>query len=146
MSVAEILPNLWLGNIICSRNSKFILDNAINVVVNCSKDIPFLTNKTKNYRIAVDDNLKQEEVSKFFDYLDKIIPIIHEHLMTNDNVLVHCYAGKQRSASIISAYLMKFSKMSLKQSIECIKTKRLVAFTPEVNFLRALTKYELILN
>lgn len=142
MSVAEILPNLWLGNIICSRNSKFILDNSINVVVNCSKDIPFSSKNTKNYRIAVDDNLKETEINIFFEYLDKIIPIIHEHLLNNDVILVHCYAGKQRSASIISAYLMKYSNMSLKQSIEVIKTKRLVAFTPEINFRNALVNYE----
>ena len=142
MSVAEILPNLWLGNILASRNSKFFIDNNINVVVNCSKDIVFSSKNTKNYRITVDDNLKEKEISIFFEYLEKIIPIIHNHLINNDIILIHCYAGKQRSASIISAYLMKYSNMSLKQSIEVIKTKRLIAFTPEINFMNALTKFE----
>ena len=142
MSACEILPNLWLGNILASRSSKFIMGNNVSVIVNCSKDIPFCTNHTKNYRIAVDDNLKKKEVDIFYTYLDKIIPIIHTHLLNNDVILVHCYAGKQRSAAIIASYLIRYSKMSLKQSVESIKSKRFIAFTPEINFLDALISYE----
>ena len=36
---SEIIPNLWLGNILDSRNKTFMKD--IDVVINCSKNIPF---------------------------------------------------------------------------------------------------------
>jgi protein-tyrosine phosphatase len=146
MSVCEILSNLWLGNIVSAKNSRFFIENNINVVVNCSKDIPFYHNNTKNYRISIHDNLEEEEINKFYDYLNKIIPLIHDHLLNNDKILVHCYAGKQRSASIICCYLMKYGNMTLKQSIESIKSKRLIAFTPYINFKDALIKYETLIN
>ena len=143
MSVCEIIPNLWLGNILIAKSNKFFIENNITVVVNCSKDIPFYHNHTTNYRIAVDDNLKKEEIDKFYEYLPKIIPIVHNHLLKNDRVLVHCYAGKQRSASIVCCYLLTYGDMDFKKSIESIKTKRLVSFTPEINFLKAMQKYKI---
>jgi protein-tyrosine phosphatase len=143
MSVCEIIPNLWLGNILIAKSNKFFIENDITVVVNCSKDIPFYHNHTKNYRIAVDDNLKKKEIDKFYEYLPKIIPIVHNHLLNNDRVLVHCYAGKQRSASIVCCYLLTYGDMDFFKSIESIKTKRLVSFTPEINFLKAMQKYKI---
>ena len=137
MSVCEIIPNLWLGNILIAKSNTFFIENNINVVINCSKNIPFYHNHTKNYRIAVDDNLKEIEIDKFYDYLPKIIPILHNHLLNNDRVLVHCYAGKQRSAAIICCYLLTYGDMDLKKCVESIKTKRLVSFTPGINFLKA---------
>ena len=142
MSVCEILPNLWLGNIVAAKNAKFLLNNNIDIIINCSKDLRFFSNKTINYRVAVHDNLEKEEVDKFYEYLDKIIPLIHTHLNNNKTIFVHCYAGKQRSASIVACYLIKYGKLTLKQSIDSIKSKRLVAFTPGINFNDALLLYE----
>ena len=142
MSLCEIIPNLWLGNIIAAKSSKIIIENKINIIVNCSNNIPFYHETTKNYRIAVDDNLEKDQIDKLYKYIPKIIPIIHNHLLNNDKILVHCYAGKQRSASIICSYLLKYTDMKLSQCIEIIKTKRLKAFSPEINFLDALIKYK----
>ena len=51
--------------------------------------------------------------------------------------------GQQRSAMIISCYLMKHKKMKLQETIEKIKTKRKYAFLPEITFLDFLKYYEL---
>ena len=50
----EILSGLWLGNILDAKNLEFI--NSIDIVINCSKDIPFLSKDTKNIRVPIDDN------------------------------------------------------------------------------------------
>ena len=63
MSVCEILSNLWLGNIVSAKNSRFFIENNINVVVNCSKDLSFYHNNTKNYRISIHDNLHRHIAS-----------------------------------------------------------------------------------
>lgn len=142
MSVCEILPNLWLGNINSAKNKSFFDDHNINIVLNCTKDIPFYSNYTKNIRISVDDNLEDSEIDKFYLYIEKAVDLLNIELMNNKNILVHCYAGKQRSASIICCYLIKYANMSLLESIEAIKSKRLIVFTPEINFKNALIKFE----
>lgn len=142
MAVCEILPHLWLGDIRSAKNKSFFDDNNIEIVINCTKDIPFFSNYTTNIRISINDNLEEEEIDKFYLYIDKAVNLINKELLNFKNILVHCYAGKQRSASIISCYLMKYANMSLKESIESVKSKRSVAFTPGINFSKSLLQFE----
>ena len=136
----EILNGLWLGNILDTKNQEFMKN--IDVVINASTDIPFTSDKSKNIRIKVKDNLEKEEISKMYNYLDNISKYIYDCLMENKIVFVHCYAGKQRSATIICAYLMKYLNLSYKESSDLMKTKRIVVFTPLPNFDSALRLYE----
>jgi len=146
MSVCEIIPGLWLGNINIAKNNEFFTIYNINTIINCSTDIPFYSNYTKNIRISVNDNLKKFEIDRMFDYLDKACNLIHEKLLNSESILVHCFAGKQRSATLVCAYLMKYGNMSLGVAIQSIKSKRDVIFTPAINFKNALLKYEQFLN
>jgi len=141
MSCCEIIPNLWLGNIKSAQNNNFFEKYNIQIVINCSKDIPFFSNYTTNIRISINDNLEDSEIDKMYTYLNNSSNLINKNLLLNNGVLVHCFAGKQRSACIIAAYLIKYCNMSLKDSIQAIKSKRLICFTPQINFLKSLKKY-----
>ena len=47
MSTAtEIIPNLWIGNILNSKNKEFLSN--IDIVINCSKNIIFSSDKTSS--------------------------------------------------------------------------------------------------
>lgn len=142
MNVCEILPNLWLGNIKIAQTLTFFIDHKIKCVINCSKDLPFYNEKCINVRVSVHDNLEKKEINRLYDYFDTCSDFIHKHLTNNEPILVHCYAGKQRSASIILAYLMKYAKISLYDGVNLIQSKRFQAFTPGINFLSSLEKYE----
>ena len=37
----QIIPNLYLGNIICSNNEQFFINNNIKSIVNCTIEEPF---------------------------------------------------------------------------------------------------------
>mgnify|MGYP006100210021 FL=1 len=140
----EIIPNLWLGNVLDSRN-KLFMEN-IDVVINCSKNIPFCSKTAKNVRIKVDDDLKKEEIVNMYKYLDNATQLIHNYLLNNKTVFVHCYAGKQRSATVVCGYIMRYMSLSYKETTELVKTKRLIIFTPLPNFDEALKHYEIKLN
>ena len=142
MSATEILPNLWLGSILAAKNKSFFDANNINIVVNCSTDIPFYSNYTVNVRVPVNDNLKPEEIEKLLKYLPITTDFINKNLLNGKNILVHCYAGKQRSAAMIAAYLIKYANMTVADSIQSIQTKRAVAFQPSINFRKSLHQFE----
>jgi protein-tyrosine phosphatase len=136
----EILNGLWLGNIIDSKNTEFI--NKIDIIINASINIPFTSDKTTNIRIKVEDNLQKDEIIKMYNYLDNITKYIYDSLMNNKTIFVHCYAGKQRSATIVCAYIMRYLNLSYKEATKLMKTKRIVVFTPLPNFDNALRLFQ----
>ena len=62
----QIIPNLWLGNILDSRNNEFLKN--IDVVINCSTNIPFYSKETINLRIKVEDDLEKESIITMYKF------------------------------------------------------------------------------
>jgi protein-tyrosine phosphatase len=81
------------------------------------------------------------------DECDKLLSLIHEtqvlekiHLALQENkpVLVHCFAGMQRSCALVACYLIKYNNMTPDEAIDYIKLKRPIAFFGKVNFVETL--------
>lgn len=60
-------------------------------------------------------------------------------------MLVHCAAGRSRSASVVISYLMKLNKWSLNKSIEYVQKMREIV-EPNPGFKLQLRMYEKMLN
>ena len=56
-------------------------------------------------------------------------------------VLVHCYAGVSRSASVVIAYLMNQHGMSLKDAYQYVKNKRYF-IKPNEGFRKQLVQFQ----
>lgn len=136
---SEIIPNLWLGNVHDSQNKNFI--SHFDAVINCTKDLKFASKYTKNIRIPIDDNLDKHEILNLYNFLPKITTFIYQQLGEGLKVFIHCYAGKQRSASIVVAFCMKYLNMTLADAIYVLTSKRIIVFTPFINFNAGLIKY-----
>ena len=74
----QILNGLWLGNIIDSKNLEFLEE--IDIIINASTDIPFVSDKTKNIRVSVKDNLEKDQIIKLYTYLDNVTEYIYNSL------------------------------------------------------------------
>lgn len=150
--MSKILENLWLGNGNDALNQQFINENNINVVVNCTPNIPFYNNITFKYRIPVNDDLQDESMNKMFVAMDHLIPFLVKHINRGDRILIHCYAGMQRSAIVTMGLLsaLSFNKTfnnstitqkSLENYINNIKKYmsdcRPIVFTPGMNFKKS---------
>ncbi|CAL4949746.1 unnamed protein product [Urochloa decumbens] len=48
-----------------------------------------------------------------------------EGIGSGGNVLLHCFAGRSRSVTIVVAYLMKKHQMSLESALSLVRSKRL---------------------
>jgi protein-tyrosine phosphatase len=141
LTATELVPNLWIGNANDLLIAEFI--KTFDVIINCTKNIPFPESTTcKTVRVFVDDNLDPVELDNLYKYFDKITQYIHAYLLNGRRVFVHCYAGKQRSASIIVAYYMRYFRMSLEEATTALQSKRSIVFEPLCNFRPVLERFE----
>lgn len=136
-----IVPGLWLGNAKASMDEEFLRKNNITCIFNCTKNEPFHSYSKKRYRVPVDDNLKQDEIRNMELWSYEIVyKLAREH--KNENVLVHCYAGMQRSAAVVAMYLIARYNMKKDNAIAFVRRKRPIAFWPFVNFEKSIQGFQ----
>ena len=133
----EIIPGIWVGDKRGAENP-----DGFDVVVNATTILPFADPSLINHRVPVKDNRRLEEFLKMAKYLPNIVETIHCEHRKGRQILVHCVAGSQRSATIVAAYLMKYHSMSIDDAINYIKSKRNITFFPLVNFNLSLFLYK----
>ena len=139
----KIINNIYLGNYNDSMNNDFI--NDFNLIINCSKDLPFnsnINNNIKKIRISINDDLSKQSNIDLYNYLSYITNVIHQYNNNNKKIFIYCYAGKQRSPSIIAAYLIKYYNFSTYEAINYIKQKKNNTFKPKVNFYNSLNNFQ----
>lgn len=119
----EILPNLWLGTVHIALDRRFIEQHKITCVVNCTVKYPFIDNSSiKKIRIPVRDTGKDPEFYKMYLALSVATDKIYDLLRT-ERILIHCYAGKQRSVTLVLGFLMKYCKYTVREAIRALRRK-----------------------
>jgi protein-tyrosine phosphatase len=150
-----------------AHNYEFLKENEIDIIVNCSKDIPFIydineeakTNLSlETYRIPVNDSLLEKDFILMEQWFHIILPIIMDKYKENKKILINCAAGKQRSAIFVAALLKTMLDNGLKidnletndnktieynNIINFILSKRYHAFTFgfKINFEKSYKRY-----
>jgi len=129
----EIIPNLYIGNMNSLKDS-----NKFGFIVNCTDDIPFPKTCYSCIRIAIVDSPLESDNLLIIMKRNSVLEKIHDFVRNKNPVLVHCYAGIQRSCAVVACYLMKYYNIAPDTVISHIKMKRRRAFEGGVNFQRAL--------
>ena len=157
----QIIPNLWIGSAgngdgARPTAAKWQQAHNIQLVINCTKDIVFANAGATEFRIPVDD--AEYENDAIIPHWRVLMPIIREHLFFKKPVLVHCYAGIQRSAATVAAYLMYDTYEHNKRTnrppapmkpidaLRFVKSKKPETFQNKPTFLKALKKYYTVLR
>lgn len=152
-----IIPRLWIGDVKSSEDKNFIKENGIEVVVNCTKNLPhcfeaFSTKEIPNeivdkyfikyYRVSCDDNGRESEVENFYNDTKKIINDVLQDYNSGKNILIHCVAGQQRSCSF-ALCLMNSLGMDKKDAFKKIRENRESSFNFgfEVHFQKAIDNF-----
>ena len=145
----EIIPRLWLGNAKSSMNIDFIKKNNITVVMNCTKDRPFLDNIPVKIRLPVHDNLEEEEIENMRQWSFETVYNVLKYYRAGHTILIHCMAGIQRSAAVYAMFLIAYERLYKKNMnihaedvINYIKERRPIAFYKGVNFKRAIEYFD----
>jgi protein-tyrosine phosphatase len=144
----RIINGLFLGDIIAGNNLQYLVENDITLVINLS-DIVYIDTQRElskhNIRfinISVRDHPDDAEL--LLSHMPELVNIIHTHIEDGKNVLVNCYAGRQRSATLVACYLTKhFHKTNnpILDSIDLIQSNRPIAFTPKTNFYNVIQQF-----
>ena len=138
----EIIPRIWLGNVRASTDQDFIRKNNIQVVFNCTKDLPFSPLIPIKYRVPVEDNLHEEEIRNLELWSSEITQKLMMEYRKGHNILVHCMAGMQRSAACVAFLLIAVEGMHGLDAMQFIKQRRQIAFYPNANFGRSIDYFD----
>jgi protein-tyrosine phosphatase len=133
----EIIPNLFLGSSFNAFNKSELDKKNISVVLNITDEINNFYETENNityYRFPIRDN----NIDDISSILEESYNVIEHHLGMEDRILVHCYMGASRSASVVMNYIMKKYSVSYEQTLNLIKKER-----PIVNLTE---KFHNILN
>jgi predicted protein tyrosine phosphatase len=144
--MTQLIPNFWIGTDRDAEDAQF-LKRHVDIVINCSTDIPFNSSVLDELNIAylrvpVNDAMEPADNQHMLFHLPKITEFIWNSLIKGRRILVHCNTGKQRAATIAAAYLIKYLKLTVQQAVSAIQTKRIICFTPRCNFEKALLAFE----
>ena len=117
----EIIPDVWLGG---KQDAKEI-DERFKLVVNCTPDIPFVKQEgVRNVRLSVPDGQGEEQNAAMLEHLPGVIDTIMDTLNRGEGaVLVHCEAGRYRSATVIVALLVRYRGYSVGDSRLLVRSK-----------------------
>jgi protein tyrosine phosphatase len=108
--IVEVFPHLYISNWYTSNNILELKNNNIKAVITVeTRDKPDqIIDDYKNNNIDFKYLFAYDVPSFPIDiYFDDSYEFIDKHIKNGDNVLVHCYAGISRSATIILNYIIR---------------------------------------
>jgi len=137
----QILPNLYLGGWEAVLDSRSLHEHGIRSLVCCMRELEFPDSKflpdVEYHRVDVED-MGREPIELFFP---EATEFIHNQLLQERPVLIHCKAGVSRSASVLLAYLMEYCGHSLYDAF-VLTLRHRPTITPNPGFMETLRDYE----
>ncbi|XP_029922446.1 dual specificity protein phosphatase 14 [Myripristis murdjan] len=137
MSVCQVTGGLFLSGLDAARSRSLISSRNITLIINASgQDVSYPHGPgVEVVPVPVPDS-PHAPLARYFE------PVA-ERIDGNrtGNTLVHCTAGRSRSAALVIAYLMRCEGVSLRQAHEALLEKR-PHIRPNAGFWRQLMEYE----
>ena len=126
---ADLENGLYFGSWHAALDHKILDKLEINDVYYITIDPKPLKDGVNYHDVYFEDN-GQNADKLFNDILPNLLNEIHTLIESNKKVLICCSAGKSRSATIATCYLMKFRNMNLEDAISFIKKRRNININP----------------
>lgn len=122
-----------------ARNWELLSSLGIGHILNVTSDCPnfFEENGIVYQQVPIDDTWQQNISSYFYSSIE----FIRSAQAANSKVLVHCKAGVSRSPTIVIAYLMQASKMTLTEAYSTVRAAR-PFISPNLDFMGHLIQFQ----
>ncbi|KAK9890501.1 hypothetical protein WA026_010580 [Henosepilachna vigintioctopunctata] len=140
INVDLIEPNLYLGGLAAAKDvgtlSKLKITHILTIDC-CPLPRQILELKELNIKfVQLSDQPKEDILSSFDDTY-----LFIEDGIQKGNVLVHCYFGVSRSATLVIAYIMKKYSLNYVDAFQKVKLKRSIVY-PNHGFVSQLHLYK----
>lgn len=145
--ISKITDNIYLTSYRGASNFEEVKRLGIETIVTALEYNPFENSnedlKFQYYYIEDEDNFN---IKQFFD---SFYELACENKRQNKKILIHCYSGRSRSATLVLSYMIRekfekskkvFLKYDLDRFLKIIKNKRSVV-DPNDGFIRILESY-----
>lgn len=137
--MSKITDFLYLSSLTAAQNIELLRKNKITHVINCC-----LENQLPKYGVPGITCLFLKLRDTGLENIDSLflesIAFIHEARMQNKTVLVHCYQGVSRSASLVIAYIMWANDLSYEDAYSHVRSCRGVV-SPNTGFVFRLVSW-----
>ncbi|CAG2100287.1 unnamed protein product [Medioppia subpectinata] len=115
-----------------------ISQNGIHCIISATYETPVIAvNGIEFIRIPVEDNVNEN----IYKYFDEISEKVNQLIASKKKTVIHCWAGKCRSTTILIACLMKCQNMPLTEAYKFVWSKR-PFIRINKGFLKQLYVYE----
>lgn len=135
---AEIVPGVWVGSVRDALDAEFVRHHRIGLIVNCTNDIACPL-AVEYHVVGIDDSSSQS--GALLAKLPGASRKIHETLSKRMGVLIHCFAGLQRSCAVAAGFLMDSRGMTAEEAMQHLRRHKPGAFLPKATFQYALDVY-----
>ncbi|XP_076844255.1 dual specificity protein phosphatase 10 [Brachyhypopomus gauderio] len=142
--LTPILPFLYLGNERDAQDLQQMQRMNIGYILNVTTHLPLYHYDLGGFnykRLPATDSNKQN----LRQYFEEAFEFIEEAHQAGKGLLIHCQAGVSRSATIVIAYLMKHTWMTMTDAYKFVKMRRPI-ISPNLNFMGQLLEFEEDLN
>nr|XP_032803566.1 dual specificity protein phosphatase 10 [Petromyzon marinus] len=142
--MTAVLPFLFLGNEQDAQDLAQLQRLNIGYIINVTSHLPlyhYERGALRYKRLPATDSCKQN----LRQYFEEAFEFIEEAYQSGKGLLIHCQAGVSRSATIVIAYLMKHTRMTMTDAYKFVKGKRPI-ISPNLNFMGQLLQFEEDLN
>ena len=143
--------SVWVGNRFSAQCVDFMQENKIALVINCTTHLSFPgwyeDLGIQKVRIPLLDSPAEDQQQIMSEHALYAVKLIHECVSNGKNVLVHCHAGIQRSATVVLSYLMwveykKGKQVKAQPLMMFMKLKRPGVFEPTPSFAKFIHAWE----
>ena len=126
MHAQEILPNIWLGDIASATSVSFCHRRHIRLCCNCCTDCNSCPTHHSNIStFYLPQNLTAEGLLE----ATRRLAIAYKTLTPT---LVYCETGNQASATLVAAFLIRYTGMEWESAVRILQTKKPEAFRPTI--------------
>jgi len=108
-SATKVINNMWLGDYYDAHKVDFLTRNGIKFVLNISHECMPDKELYEKLGIQVMHVLQEDrDADKLKPHMDAMLEFIHNALVSELPIIVHCRMGVSRSATVVIAYLIKY--------------------------------------
>lgn len=119
---------LFLGGVRAAKDWELMEENDITGILSVFNGEPPKFQNINIKLIYVAD-VVQQDIKQYFEEA-------FEFINSNKNVLVHCHAGRSRSAAFVIGYIMETTGADYEQAYELVNSRRFI--NPNAGFVEQL--------